>query len=60
MTRVTTVSTTVGLLGVLLAMFAFFIGVALFAFWPGSATNRQDAADIPFRNDKNSEEQGDE
>ncbi len=45
---------------VLLAMFAFFIGAALFAFWPGSARHRQDAADIPFRNDTNTEEHGDE
>ena len=45
---------------VLLAMFAFFIGAALFAFWPGMAADRENAADIPFRNEKNAQEQGDE
>ncbi len=45
---------------VLLAMFAFFIGAAIFAFWPGAARDRQDAAGIPFRNDTTTKEQGDE
>ena len=50
---------------VLLAMFAFFIGAALFAFWPSMATDRRDAADIPFRHDSANpetidEESGDE
>ena len=36
---------------VLLAMFAFFIGAALFAFWPSMASDRRDAADIPVRHD---------
>jgi cytochrome c oxidase cbb3-type subunit 4 len=45
---------------VLLAMFAFFIGVAIWAFWPGMAADQRNAADIPFRNDTNTEEQGHE
>ncbi len=50
---------------VLLALFAFFIGAAIFAFWPSMAADRQDAADIPFRHDHarvdtTSEESGDE
>lgn len=36
---------------VLLAMFAFFIGAAVFAFWPSMAADRRNAADIPFRHD---------
>ncbi len=36
---------------VLLAMFAFFIGAGVWAFWPGQRTARDDAAGIPFRND---------
>lgn len=35
---------------VLLAMFAFFIGVAIWAFWPGLSRDRDDASQIPFRN----------
>lgn len=35
----------------LLAMFLFFVGVSLWAFWPGHAKDRQDASLIPFRND---------
>ena len=45
---------------VLLLMFVFFIGTALFAFWPSMAGHRKDAADIPFRNETNTEEKGDE
>lgn len=45
---------------VLLAMFAFFVGAALFAFWPSMAADRRDAADIPFRNETHNEEKGDE
>lgn len=50
---------------VLLALFTFFIGAAIFAFWPSMAADRRDAADIPFRHDradtdKISEESGDE
>ena len=33
----------------LLAMFAFFIGVILWAFRPGSAQTHTDTANIPFR-----------
>ena len=36
---------------VLLAMFAFFIGAGVWAFWPGQRPAREDAAGIPFRND---------
>ncbi|MEX0285116.1 MAG: cbb3-type cytochrome c oxidase subunit 3 [Paracoccaceae bacterium] len=36
---------------VLLMMFAFFIGAAVWAFWPGQRAARDDAASIPFRND---------
>ena len=35
----------------LLAMFAFFIGVVIWAFRPGSAEVHQDTANIPFRHD---------
>ncbi len=45
---------------VLLLMFAFFIGTAIFAFWPGMKSDRQNAADIPFRNETFDEEKGDE
>ena len=45
---------------VLLAMFVFFIGVGIWAFWPSMAADRRNAADIPFRNETNSKEQGDE
>ncbi|MEM8577754.1 MAG: cbb3-type cytochrome c oxidase subunit 3 [Pseudomonadota bacterium] len=33
----------------LIAMFAFFIGTWIFAFWPSAAAARDDAASIPFR-----------
>ena len=33
----------------LIAMFAFFLGTCLFAFWPGARSAREDAANIPFR-----------
>ncbi len=50
---------------VLLAMFTFFIGCWVYAFWPSMAADRRNAADIPFRNesadpDTTSEENGDE
>ncbi|MEM7753351.1 MAG: cbb3-type cytochrome c oxidase subunit 3 [Pseudomonadota bacterium] len=49
----------------LLALFSFFIGVAVFAFWPSLSAERRDAADIPFRHDRpdsdtTSKETGDE
>ena len=34
----------------LLALFAFFIGVVVWAFRPGSTEVYADSADIPFRN----------
>ena len=37
---------------VLLAMFTFFLGAGVWAFWPSQRQARQDAADIPFRNDE--------
>ena len=36
----------------LIAMFAFFIGTWIFAFWPSLKSARDDAASIPFREDK--------
>ena len=33
----------------LIAMFAFFIGAGLWAFWPSQRAARLDAAEIPFR-----------
>ena len=36
---------------VLLAMFAFFLGVGLWAFWPSQRAAREDASMIPFRNE---------
>ncbi|MEP5155484.1 cbb3-type cytochrome c oxidase subunit 3 [Planktotalea sp.] len=36
---------------VLLAMFGFFAGSAIWAFWPGLSSARKDASMIPFRND---------
>jgi len=36
---------------VLLVLFAFFLGVILWAIRPGAAEAHQDSADIPFRND---------
>jgi len=36
---------------VLLAMFAFFIGAAIWAFLPSQNAARVDASLIPFRND---------
>lgn len=35
----------------LIAMFAFFLGTWIFAFWPGAKGAREDAASIPFRDD---------
>ncbi len=37
---------------VLLAMFAFFIGTAVWAFWPSQSKARRDASMIPFRYDE--------
>ena len=36
---------------VLLAMFAFFVGVVIFAFRPGATKVYDDVADIPFRHE---------
>lgn len=36
---------------VLLAMFIFFLGAGVWAFWPGQSRNREDASMIPFRNE---------
>lgn len=36
---------------VLLAMFCFFLGTAIWAFWPSQSGARQDASLIPFRNE---------
>ena len=36
---------------VLLAMFAFFLGAAIWAFLPSQADARKDASMIPFRNE---------
>lgn len=36
---------------VLLAMFGFFTGVGIWAFWPGLNHAREDASMIPFRNE---------
>ncbi len=35
----------------LIALFAFFLGTWLFAFWPSLKAARDDAASIPMRND---------
>ncbi|MEO1703419.1 MAG: cbb3-type cytochrome c oxidase subunit 3 [Pseudomonadota bacterium] len=35
----------------LLAMFTFFIGTWVFAFWPSLQSFREEAAGIPFRDD---------
>ena len=35
----------------LIAMFCFFIGTWIFAFWPGLRSARDDAASIPLRDD---------
>lgn len=35
----------------LLALFIFFIGVVVWAFWPGLSKERRDASEIPFRNE---------
>ncbi len=37
---------------VLLGMFGFFAGVAVWSFWPGLAPAREDARMIPFRNEE--------
>ncbi len=36
---------------VLLAMFAFFLGVCIWAFWPSRSAANRDASMIPFRNE---------
>lgn len=36
---------------VLLAMFGFFAGAGIWAFWPGLNHAREDASMIPFRNE---------
>ena len=35
----------------LLVMFAFFVGIVIWAFRPGSTPEHRDTANIPFRND---------
>ena len=35
----------------LLALFAFFVGVVIFAFRPGSTKTYKDVSNIPFRHD---------
>ena len=35
----------------LLALFSLFVGVVIWALWPGKAESRNAAADIPFRED---------
>ena len=35
----------------LIAMFSFFIGTWIFAFWPSLQSAREEAAGIPFRED---------
>ena len=36
----------------LIAMFCFFVGTWIFAFWPSLQSDREDAANIPLRDDK--------
>ena len=36
---------------ILIAMFAFFVGAGVWAFWPSQRSARLDAAQIPFRDD---------
>ena len=43
----------------LLALFVFFIGAWVWAFWPGMKKARSEAADIPFRNERLNEERND-
>lgn len=35
----------------LIAMFAFFVGACVFAFWPSQKGAREDAASIPMRDE---------
>jgi len=35
----------------LIAMFAFFVGATVFAFWPSQKAAREDAASIPLRDE---------
>ena len=44
---------------VLLAMFAFFLGCGIWAFWPSLRADRDAASQIPFRNERPSEEPND-
>ncbi len=36
----------------LIAMFSFFIGVGIWVYWPSQRGARQDAASIPFKDEK--------
>ena len=36
----------------LIAMFAFFLGASIFAFWPSLKSDRDNAASIPLRDDE--------
>lgn len=36
---------------VLLALFIFFLGTVVWAFWPSLTPDRRDASQIPFRNE---------
>ncbi len=36
----------------LIAMFAFFLGASIFAFWPSLRSDRENAAGIPLRDDE--------
>ena len=40
---------------VLLAMFGFFVGAGIWAFWPSQNAAREDASMIPLRNDIDAE-----
>jgi cytochrome c oxidase cbb3-type subunit 4 len=43
----------------LIAMFAFFVGVILFVLRPGSTKTYRDVADIPFRHEDKPAPKGD-
>ncbi len=45
---------------VLLCLFAFFIGVVIWAFRPGSSAVHRDTASIPFRHDDRPAKAGEE
>lgn len=38
----------------LIALFGFFLGAGIWAYWPGQRQARQDAAAIPFRDEQKS------